>query len=224
MGNLPADHALLGNVEYPLVRSKLRAWLALEEIYSDIAEAAGTGDREKLVNSLYAYVSTAFSIPIEKLQTCPWYEITRAFKEIYTINIPSMDFPMLRRIMHKETNEKLGWDYPGRTWFVWLHLLANAYGWSVNYIEYLDIDNAIALLQEILVDDQLKKEWEWSRSEIAYQYNENTKTSKFIPLERPEWMKAIPKPAKKVKIPSSMIPVGIVMKWDTDDSKYTRPQ
>lgn len=128
---------------------------------------------------------------------------------------------MLRKIVQKETNEKIGWEYSGRTWFVWLHLLASAYGWSINYIEYLDIDNAIALLQEILVDSQLKKEWEWSMSEIAYQYNEHTKTSKFVPLDRPEWMQPISKPVKKTKIRISDIPVGLVMKWDENES---RPQ
>jgi hypothetical protein len=222
--NLPANHALLGNIEYPLVRSKLRAWLALEEIYTGIIEATEIGNRDEFVSSLYSYVSVAFSIPIEKLQLCPWYEITRAFKEMYQINIPSLDFPMIRKRMQKETNEKVGWEYPGRTWYIWLHLFAGKYSWNVNYIEHLDIDDAIALLQEILVDDQQNKEWQWGMFEGAYKYNEQTRTSTFIPLERPEWMKPIPKPAKKVMVRKSELPVGLILKWDTDDHKYTRPQ
>ena len=208
MENLPANHALLGNIKYPLVRSKLRAWLALEIFYSNIIEAAEVGNRDGLVSSLYSYVSTAFSISVEELQLLPWYEITRSFKEIYQINIPSINFPMLHKRIKKETNEEIGWEYSGRTWYIWLHLLAKEYGWSINYIEYLDIDDGIALLEEIMVNDQLNKEWEWSRSELAYSYNQNTKTSKFIPLERPEWMRPIPKPAKSTRIRESDIPVG----------------
>ena len=165
--------------------------VSIGNILQQYHRSTEVGNRDGLVSSLYSYVSTAFSVSTEELQLLPWYEITRAFKEIYQINIPSINFPMLRKRIKKETNEEIGWEYPGRTWYVWLHLLANEYGWNINYIEHLDIDDGIALLQEILVNDQLNKEWEWSRSEFAYSYNQNTKTSKFIPLERPEWMRRI---------------------------------
>jgi hypothetical protein len=224
--NLSTNHARLGKVEYPLVRSKLRAWLVLEDFYSKIIEAAEKGNREEFVSSFYSYVSTAFSIPAEELQSCPWYEVTRAFREIYLINIPSLDFPILRRKMEeKGKNKKIEWEYPGRTWYIWLHLISKEYGWDINYIENMLPDDGIALLQEILLDDQLDKEWEWSLTELAYSYDANTKTSKFIPLERPEWMRPN-KVAKveKVKVRASELPIGIVLKWDTDTNEYTRPQ
>lgn len=222
MENLSANHAHLGEYDYPIVKVKLRAWLALEDFYSNIIGAAGRGDREEFVSFLYSYVSAAFNIPKEELQLCPWYEITRAFKLTYTANIPSHDFPLLHS---KELpDQKATWDYPGRDWFIWLHLLAKEYSWDVEYISNLDVDNGIALLQEIMINNQMEKEWQWSMSEMAYSYNEQSKTSKFIPLERPDWMKPIPKPVEKVKIKTSAIPVGIVMKWDTDDHKYSRPQ
>ena len=225
MENLLANHARLGKVEYPLVRSKLRAWLVLEDFYTGIIEAAEKGNREEFVSSFYSYVSAALSIPIEELQSLPWYEVTRAFKEIYQINIPSLDFPILRRKMLEERNKKIEWDYLGRDWYIWLHLLSKEYGWDIDYISNLEPNDGIALLQEILLDEQLEKEWQWSMSEMAYSYNEHTKITKFIPLERPDWMQPIvPKEIKKVKIKASEIPVGIVLKWDTDDHKYSRPQ
>jgi hypothetical protein len=61
-------------------------------------------------------------------------------------------------------------------------------------------------------------------NEIAYSYDANTKTSRFIPLERPEWMRPIPKPIEKIMVRASELPVGIVLKWDTDNNEYTRPQ
>jgi hypothetical protein len=223
--NLSTSHARLGKVDYPLVRNKLRAWLVLEDFYTKIIEAAEKGNREEFVSSFYSYVSTAFSIPIEQLQSCPWYEVTRAFREIYLINIPSMDFPILRKKIQKETGKKIGWEYSGRTWYIWLHLISKEYGWDIDYVGNLDPDDGIALLQEILLDDQLEKEWQWSTTELAYSYDANTKTSKFIPLERPEWMQPNQTAkVEKVKIRASEIPVGVVMKWDTDDHKYSRPQ
>lgn len=224
MENLLTNHAQLGKVEYPLVKSKLRAWLVLEDFYGNIIEAAEKGNREEFVSSFYSYVSAALSIPTDELQLCPWYEVTRAFREIYSINVPSLDFPMLRRTMEKKESHKIEWEYPGRTWYIWLHLLSKEYGWDINYIENLLPDDGIALLQEILLDDQLEKEWQWSINEIAYSYDANSKTSKFIPLERPNWMKPIPKPIEKVRIKASELPAGIILKWDTDDNKYSRPQ
>ena len=224
MENLSANHALLGKVEYPLVRSKLRAWLVLEDLYSNIIEAAELGNRTDFVSSMYSYVSAALFIPTEDMQSYPWYEVTRAFRNIFAVNIPSFDFPLLRKKIQKEVNKKIEWEYPGRTWFVWLHLLSKEYGWDIEYIENLDLDDGVALLQEILLDAQLEKEWTWSISEIAYSSDPTTHTTKFIPLERPEWMKPTPKPAKKVKIKASELPVGLVLKWDTDTNEYTRPQ
>jgi hypothetical protein len=223
--NLLTNHARLGKVEYPLVRSKLRAWLVLEDFYSKIIEAAEKGNREEFVSSFYSYVSAALSIPSIELQECTWYEVTRAFREIYQINIPSLDFPMLRRNTQKETHKKIEWEYPGRTWYIWLHLLSKEYGWDINYIENLLPDDGIALLQEILLDDQLEKEWQWSMNEIAYSYDANSKTSKFTPLERPEWMQPnrVVK-IDKMKVKASEMPIGIVLKWDTDNNEFTRPQ
>lgn len=226
MENLLANHALLGNIEYPLVRSKLRVWLALEDLYADIIEAAEHGDREKFVSSMYSYVSAAFHVPIEQLELCFWNEVTRAFREAYNINRPALDFPMLRAKIHslKQDATKNGWEYEGRMWYIWLHLLSKAYGWTIRYIENLSIDDGIALLQEILIDDQLAKEWEWGMSQNAYSYDEHTKTSKFNPLKRPDWMQEVPKEIKKVKIRASDLPVGMILKWDTDTNVYTKSQ
>lgn len=220
-----ADYARIGDIDYPLVRCKLKAWFALDNIFADTVEAAEFGNRENLVSSLYSYVSAAFSIPIKELQECPWYEITRAFREAYAINRPTINLPMLRpapKTSHSSTKE--GWDYPERLWYIWINMLAKAYGWNIEYIENLDVDIALALLQEIAVDDQLEKEFFWGLSETSYSYDEVSKRSKFVPMDRPHWMKPTPKPIQKVKIKASELPVGIVLKWNTDTNEYTKSQ
>ena len=215
-----SSHALLGKVEYPLVQSRLRAWLELEEIYADIVEAAASRDRERFVSSLYSYVSVAFSVPIETLQECPWYEITRAITKMFNLNHPSFEFPMLFRKTKEKINHKIteeGWEYPGRTWYIWLHALAKEYGWSIEYIENLHLDDGIALLEEILLDGQFEREFQWSMSQNAYSYDENTKQSKFNALDRPEWMRPVPKPEVKVQMKKSDLPAGVVLRWDRDE-------
>ena len=222
MENQFANHARLGNFKYPIIKAKLRAWLVLEDFYNNILRAADKGNREEFVSSFYSFISAALFISEKDLQSCPWYEVTRAFREIYTINRPSFDFPILHNIEHK--NKDAEWDYSGRDWFNWLHLLAKEYGWDIKYIENLDLDDGIALLQEILVNEQLEKEWQWSLFEGAYSTDPTTHITKFVPLERPNWMKPIPKPAKKMKIKASELPIGLILKWNTDTNEYTRPQ
>ena len=79
-------------------------------------------------------------------------------------------------------------------------------------IEILDIDTAIGLYQEISIDDQFEKEWEWSLSEIAFPYNQSTKKQEYKPLERPEWMLPIsPKQLPTMKMRKDMMPVGNIV-------------
>lgn len=211
----------LGEFAYPLVRHKLKAWLILEDLYIKILKAAEEGDGEGFISFLYSYLSAAFDVPEIEYS---WYEIARAFTTNHNHNRPSINFPILRLAKEKKEFLENGWEYPERTWFMWMHLLAGKYGWSIEYIANLEIDNAIALLQEILVDAQLDKEFQWSMSEIAYPYNEATKKSKFQPLDRPEWMQPVSKEVQKVKIRASELPVGLVLRWDTDTNAYTKSQ
>ena len=94
---------------------------------------------------------------------------------------------------------------------MWLHLFAKAYGWSSEYIANLEIEDGVALLQEIIVDNQLQREWEWGMNEMAYPYNQMTKKSEFKPLDRPSWMQKKYEAPKKIKIPIHLIPLGNVI-------------
>lgn len=225
MENQLANRAHLGNYDYPLVKSKLREWLALEDLYTEIIEAAEEGDRERFVSYLYSYISAAFRIPLEEVKSFPWYEIAGAFTENHNINRPSIDFPILKKVKEKQQMTKNGWEYPERMWYLWLHSLAKTYHWDIEYIANLDIEYGIALWQEIMVDEQQDREWQWGMSEIAYYPDTKDGPTKFHPLDRPEWMKPTSDgKIKKVKIKASMLPVGMVLKWDTDKNEYTKSQ
>jgi hypothetical protein len=68
----------------------------------------------------------------------------------------------------------------------------------------------MAYLQEILVNEQLDREFTWSTTEVAYPYNSTTKVSKFQPLTRPYFMHETAKPLKIMKIPRNLMPMGEV--------------
>jgi len=217
------NHARISRDDYPVTRLKLRAWLQLEDVRDKLTEAAEEKNRNRVEMYLYEYISSAVPIAVSELKQVYWYDISLFFREIYSANRPNSEYPLLRP-RSKKKEDDIDFDYPGRSWFMWLHTLARNYGWSMEYIAELDINDAIALMQEILYDEQLQREWEWGTTEIAYPYDAATKKSKFHPLQRPEWMQAA-KPVKEIKnvrMKKSELPMGIILRWD--NGKSTNPQ
>lgn len=207
----------LNDNEYSFDRVGLRKWLELEEIRETFIEAADIGDTDNIVLSLCSYISAALGISVDILQEVPWYEVANAYAVIFAECMPRYDFAILKPKKNEPKKSKVNWDYKERTLYLWSHMIASAYGWTLDYISNLYFNDALALLQEIMIDEQLKKEWEWSLSEIAYPYNESAKKSEFKPLPRPSWMQEIMPEPKKVKILKSMLPVGIVVKLGTQN-------
>lgn len=198
-----------------LTRAKLRTWLLLEDINEQIRKAVETSNVDQIVDLLVCYVSTAYNSS-EKYLNVPWVEFVSIFGDAQSINRPSIDFPILNS---SEKLQKNPWDYDERTWYMWLHLFSSNYGWTEDIVANLDVDVALGMFQEILVDEQLQKEQAWVRSEVAYGYNSQTKKSEFRELPRPLWMKVDSKPREipKTKIRKDMIPTGIIMSWSADD-------
>jgi len=61
-------------------------------------------------------------------------------------------------------------------------MLAKNYGWTLEYVSMLQVEEALAKIQEILVDEQLEHEFFYGLSEVAYSYDSSTKKSKFVPM------------------------------------------
>lgn len=211
---------ILDKNEYPFERPKLKRWLFLEEINRKIQEATEKEDSSEFLYQYYSLISVAIGISTEILYELPWIDVAVAYTQIRNILIPEYDFPML---MTKTKNKSSDWDYEGRHWFIWLNLFAKSYGWSVEYIENLDVDNAIALMHEIISDDFYSREWQYSLSDASVTIDPATKQGKYKPLPRPEWMQMKTKKEElpKVKIPKSMLPAGIVVKWQDNNDKHS---
>lgn len=201
---------------YSIQRLKLRAWIDQDKLRKKFFEFASANDRNSMCNILLQIGSMNTGIPIEELKETFWVEVVNLFQACILENKISIDFPMYRVTSGQSTSEV--WEYPERTWYMWAHALASAFGWTLEYIAELDIHDATALLQEIYVKEQLDREFIWMTSEIAYPYNSSSKKSEFHPLPRPVWMREelrqieqLKSAAKKV-IPKDMMPIGTVVK------------
>ena len=117
--------------KYNLQRSNLRQWLHLEDIRSKIIEAAGNKDIELVVESMYSYISSAFGFNLD-LEDLPWIQVVEIYAEISLLNAPKLDFPILK--VRSKKDQIPSWDYEGRTWYFWSHMLARNYGWNLDYI------------------------------------------------------------------------------------------
>ena len=203
---------IAGIVKVQVSRAPLKRWLELEKINEQVSDLAGRGDAEGVSSEIVRYLVLATGTIAEDWMGLPWMDVAKAYSQVRAVNDIQLRLPILQIASKKM--EALPWEYPGREWYTLAHVLAAAYSWSLDAIAELDVEDAFALLQEILVDEQLDKEWVYGLSEIAYPYNKLTKKQDFKPLQRPEWMQPVIRKSdiKKVFIKASMLPVGNVIR------------
>lgn len=190
-------------------RIGLKKWLELDHIWTEIHRSAAERS-DQFTGKVFEYLSAASGEDIEIWEYLPWSQVAETVLKVWDLNKPRQRLPMYtdKRL---QSGSQVPWEYQGREWYVWVNTFASAYHWTIEYIAELDIDDAAALFQELIIEDQLKKEWDWGLSERAYVYNQYTKRSDFKPLDRPLWMREqIPQP-KKIKIRRDMMPVGNVI-------------
>ena len=199
----------VGGREIEIPRARLRTWFELERIRRKIKEASERGEAATVSDLLCVYLSTASGESEDVFASAPWYETAIAFGLVSALNMSTVNFPLFRNTV--STGKEVPWNYEGRDWYEWVHVLALAYGWTLDVISELEIEDGIALLQEVLTDEQLDREWMWSMSENAYEYIPSSKKSKFRPLPRPAWMLPLPSMPQSVKIRKDMLPVGKVI-------------
>lgn len=82
-------------------------------------------------------------------------------------------------------------DFTGRPLARMIHTLADHYGWSIEHIINLPRDVAMAHLQECILADRRAKEWTYSLSEVAWEYDKGAGVSRYRPLPDLPWEKGI---------------------------------
>jgi hypothetical protein len=171
-----------------------------------IQEAARTHS-PVLPELICKFLAASTSSPEKYWRDLFWLDVVKGMDKIAESNVFLWKPPILTD--NDSENNPIPWNYIGREWFFWLNLFTKEYKWTEEKIANLEIEEAFALFQEIMIDEQQRKEWEYSLSELAYKYDDSTKQSKFVPLARPSWM--LPRTIKaegKRKIPRSSLPIG----------------
>lgn len=191
-------------------RVKFRRWVELEDLREQVIRAV-EDKAEGFPSRFHAYLSTALGIKTEEIRGLAWVDCLNLFYAVHNANLPPSHLPLVSATPKDKKSQRDDWDYPGRLWFYYANLLAGAYGWTLDYIAELSIEDGLSLVQELMTSDQLKKEFEWGMSEIAYPYNSKTKKSRYSPLPRPYWMLPVAKEVKDVRIPKRLMPQGFII-------------
>lgn len=203
----------LNNKTYETSRAKFKLWIELEEIREKIFNAIEIEDTDGIGDNILLYVAKSLNIDVFSIMNVPWKDVASAYSILVAENFNIRILPFMKVNRKNLDDEREVYDYPGRIWYLYSHKLLREYGWKLSDVSELDVDDAFSLIQEILISEQLNKEWEWMLSDKSSGYDEVTKKHRFIELPRPDWMKPIPKPPKPVKIPRFMLPRGNVIKF-----------
>lgn len=210
----------LCNKEHNIERCKFRKWIELEQIRDKIQTNLRNNSSEEASNAIIEYISQCIDIDKDEVNQSAWSEVAMAFVNIMSLNEPRF-IPAYMRFVEQQKERKEIWDYDNRAWYVYAHMLAKEYGWTLDYSANLDIDDALKMIQEIMLEGQLRKEWEWTCSQNSVGYDSSTKQSKIIELPRPTWMRPAPAQPKKVKILKAHLPMGMVIKYDEHGQSST---
>ena len=187
---------------------RFRRWVRLEEQKNKILKAVEEST-DSFPDELLGFVSTALYLPVRHFEKASWVKIVRAFYLTLPMTACQFKLPIFEPTKDKTKPE--AWNYEGREWHSYVHMLASKYGWTIEYISNLRLKDALSAIQEILIDEQLRDEFEWTMSERSSYYDSHTKTSKTNPLPRPHWMNKHVDPktdARITQIPVNMLPQG----------------
>lgn len=204
-------HNLLLNIFMGLLKfqkqPRFGRWVRLEEQKNKILRAVEESSDE-FPNHLFDFLSTALYLPSHYFRGADWTKIVIAFYKSLSILSYKTTLALFEATKEKKKVDTVSWDYDGRAWHLYSHMLATQYGWSLEYISNLRLNDALPLIQELLLEEQLEKEFQWTMSERSSYYDDKAKVSKANPLPRPDWMNRHIDPVKELKV--TQIPVGMM--------------
>ena len=195
-------------------KPRFEKWVRLEEQKNKIAKAVEESS-DDFPNHVLDFLSTALRLHKKYFQYADWMLIIQSFFKSIKLTQHQLSLPILEPYQDKKEDES--WTYDNRTWHLYSHMLAKSYGWSLEYISNLTVQEALPKIQEILVEEQNNKEFLWVMSDRSAIYNESTKTYQANPLPRPNWMSRhidIKKEVRTTKIPKNFLPVGAGLTYE----------
>lgn len=218
----------IGESVYKIARSRLGTYIDLANVLEVLIEAVPIGDNSAITDCLFEYLNLAIpNLDRGSFESAPWYEIIFAYSIIQEINaIPQADQYAILNVPSGSKVDEVPWHYPGRNYIVWKHMIAKAYGWTLDFIDALWPEDAVKFLMEITADDMEEMEFLHQLSEISYEYDKATKKSHYRPLRRPMWMLSgneRTQSEKKKRILTTLrqdaLPIGNVVRAENGNSE-----
>ncbi len=195
-----------------------KLWLQLENLKEKLLKAVREGT--EFPKLLFSYLETALKFNSKYYEQADWTRIIELFYVVLSKS-PKLELPITSPT--NEQHKEESWNYEGRIWHLYSHMLSKSYSWSLEYISQLQVREALAKIQEIITDEQLDREFYYGLSEVAYSYDKGSKKSKYNPMPRPHWMRPKIKPVEKIILPASMFPVGNVNMDSIPDELKPKP-
>lgn len=167
-----------------------------------------SGSQKEKLDAIYEYITIATGV--NNLSSVEIDELTPALDSLVALNTEAVDtLPWQTPVIDEdEEKTKTTIDYDHRDLAIIVNLLATAYGWDQEKILNLTPEVVVCYVQEILMDEWKKNEFEYMLSENAY-----TVKGKYIPYPPLSWYTVIKGPTIKeatMKIPKRFMPSGIV--------------
>jgi len=191
-------------------RCRLLAHLHLSEVEIKIKAIS----QPILISALIIEYLALAGLVDEQIKKASTYELLEAFFALRQLNAWQWLLPWLANSETSPSRPEF-YDYSGRRWAVWVHRLASRYGWSRDEIFNLWPEEAAAYIQEIMVSEYHEREDKRALSEMSYQYDKATKTSRFIPTPVYSWM-IDERPPAPVRVLAKMLPVGNIIKMEDE--------
>lgn len=194
----------LGGAPVIVERARLGLHLRLARQESRVEERLQAGDAAGAAAALRAYLEMA---GVDGgAATGP--EMIVAYRRLCAANRLQIALPFMRD-EGPPAGPPLPYDYPGRGQAWWVHKLASRYGWPRDHILGLWPEEAACYLQEILVAEFDEADEQRALSELAYAYDEGSRTATFRPVPRPAWM--VGDRLKRGRVPRRILPSGNVV-------------
>lgn len=191
-------------------RGRLGVHLELGEILDLYQEGVMARSSEGVRRAITSYLEVGTKLNSKVIESLSFVEAGEAFLQLQSFNQLRFFPPFLSgEDEPRPDREAPPWDYKGRDLHVWIHTIASTYAWSREEILGLVPEEAVIYIQEIMLDDQFRREWEYSLSGQGMVYNKTTRTSRFRPLPRPRWM--VKREPTIIRMPRSLLPVGNVI-------------
>jgi hypothetical protein len=208
----------LAGHEYPVARARLKLYLELQVAKQKIHKAAAAYDGGGIADSFFDYLQTCIpDLSRPTFNSVSWLEIFSCFATIENINqIPKRtQFSILN--VYAESKEDKGepWDYSDRFLFLWPHIIARSYHWSLGDIHELWPEQAVAFVQEILASDYYEMSFQHRMAETSYSHSKDGKVT-YNELPKPGWMTEQRK-GRRGYTPPHLKPVGLIIKAHNDE-------